>query len=258
MSVVVKLADARLLKNLIQAVQDEVDHAALVFHGDRLEVSVMDKARSVLVYFVLPKEVFMEYTFPAEDPVILPLSFKQLWEQVFRSAGEEPIVLQQEPASVTILLEGPPPREFTIPLVVDENAYPIDSRPELALTCKVILATKALQQMTQTLQRVGEAVEIQTNSHGLQLTTHGDGVTKAKITLSPGEKPLHEQEGFEHPARAEYTLKLLQSFPKHLIKQGERVSLEFGQDLPLTVKMGLAGGGELGYFVAPRIKEEEI
>lgn len=261
MSFELKVADARPLKALIAAVGEFADQAILEIHTEAVNLAVMDPSRSVLVHFKVPKAMFDDYTTKFGDDssaVFLPLSFEYL-QQIFSTAQEEPVQLQDGEAALRIYFPGPPERRFTMPLLDQEGLEIAQNYLNIELPYQCTIEADTFQRMVKTLGKVGGVVKFHMKNQDLNiltLITQGDGVSLAEITLQSEQFPL--EGSLTGPAQemvAEYTLKWLQDIMKHAGKLGENVSIAFGDKLPLALNIVLENGGELGYILAPRIEE---
>lgn len=256
MSFEFQVTDARLFKALVAAVGEFADEAIVGIHPEAVKLAVMSINKVVAIHFQLPKATFEHYSVESSDPILVPLSFEYL-QKIFDTVQEEPVVFRNGEAALTVYFPGPPERRFTIPLVDFEGIEIPQSHLNIELPYHCTIEAEPFQRLVKTLVKVGSVIKFQRQEPDtLLLSTHGDGVSKAEVTLRSDQEPLVE--ALTGPAGgmlAEYTLKWLGDIMKHVAKLGENVTLAFGDKLPLALNVVLENGGELGYFLAPRVEE---
>ncbi len=87
----IKLADARLLRNMISAISTLIDEATFNVSPEGLNLKAMDPSRVAMVDFEWPKTVFDEYA--CEQPTKMCINISELLKLLRRVGKDEYVEL---------------------------------------------------------------------------------------------------------------------------------------------------------------------
>ncbi|MDH7477362.1 MAG: DNA polymerase sliding clamp, partial [Candidatus Bathyarchaeota archaeon] len=87
----IKMADAKLLRDMVTAISILVDEATFKVDSDGLKLRAMDPSRVAMVDFEWPKTIFDEYT--ATEPTKMCINISELLKLLKRAGKDEVIEL---------------------------------------------------------------------------------------------------------------------------------------------------------------------
>lgn len=173
-----KIADAKLLKDLITSISILVDEATFKIEPDALRLRAMDPSRVAMIDFEMPKTLFEEYVIT--EPAKMCINIAELLKLLKRAAKEETVELSldEKTGKLQVAMAGRYARNFTMPtLEASEEEVPT---PKITFNVKAKATTDGLSQAIEDAQLVSDHVRIgpiptnwsstlQATSWGLQL-----------------------------------------------------------------------------------------
>lgn len=125
-----KIADAKLLKDLITSISILVDEATFKIEPDALRLRAMDPSRVAMIDFELPKTVFEEYV--STEPAKMCINIAELLKLLKRAAKGETVELSldEKTGKLQVAMAGRYTRNFTMPtLEASEEEVPTPRSP---------------------------------------------------------------------------------------------------------------------------------
>ena len=248
----IKMADAKLLRDMITAISILVDEATFKIDPEGLKLRAMDPSRVAMVDFEWPKTVFDEYT--ATEPTKMCINISEMLK-LLKRAGKDEVVelsLDEKTGKLQIKITGKYARNFTMPtLEASEEEVPT---PKITFNVKAKATTQGLSQAIEDAQLVSDHVRIEADSEKLVLNAAGD-LMGATITLQKGSDALLELEAKE-PSKATFSLSYLSEIIKEASATSDIATLEFSTDMPIKLDFQQAKEGKLTFYLAPRIETE--
>lgn len=247
-----KVADGKLLRDMISAIAILVDEATFNLDSEKIELRAMDPSRVAMVDFEWPKTIFDEYQ--CDQPQKMCINIGELLKLLRRTGKEEAIelVLNPETARLQIAITGKYTRTFNMPtLEPQEEEVPT---PKITFKVQAKTTTSGLRQAIEDAQIVSDHVRIEADAEKLVFNASGD-LMGAVIQLDKASDALLDLQTQE-PAKATFSLSYLAEIIKAASATSEIASLQFANDMPIRVEFHQPKEGKLTYYLAPRIEVE--
>ena len=247
-----KVADAKLLKDMATAISILVDEATFKIEPESLKLRAMDPSRVAMVDFEWPKTVFDEYI--CAEPMKMCINISELLK-LLRRAGKDEVVelsLDEKTGRLQIKITGKYMRNFTMPtLEASEEEVPT---PKINFNVTAKATTEGLRQAIEDAQLVSDHVRIEVDSEKMVLNASGD-LMGAIIELQKGSDALLDLETKE-PSKATFSLSYLSEIIKAASATSDIATLEFSTDMPVRLDFQQTKEGKLTFYLAPRIETE--
>jgi len=247
-----KVADAKLLRDMVGAIAILVDEATFKIEPDAIKLRAMDPSRVAMVDFEWPKTVFEEYV--CAEPTKMCINIGELLKLIKRATKNEEIELSldEKTGRLQVKITGRYMRNFTMPtLEASEEEVPT---PKITLNAKVKATTEGLREAIEDAQLVSDHVRIEADSERLVFYATGN-LMGATIELKKGSDALLDLE-IKEQSKATFSLSYLSEIIKAAAATSEIVTLEFSSDMPVKLDFQQTKDGRLAFFLAPRIETE--
>jgi proliferating cell nuclear antigen len=247
-----KVADAKLLKDMATAISILIDEATFKIDPEHLKLRAMDPSRVAMVDFEWPKTVFEEYT--CTEPTKMCINISELLK-LLRRAGKNEVVelsLDEKTGRLQIRITGKYTRNFTMPtLESSEEEVPT---PKITFNVRAKATTEGLRQAIEDAQLVSDHVRIEVDTEKLVFNAAGD-LMGAIIEIQKGSDTLLDLETKE-PSKATFSLSYLSEIIKAASATSDIATLEFSTDMPIKLDFQQTKEGKLTFYLAPRIETE--
>jgi proliferating cell nuclear antigen len=247
-----KVADAKLLKDMATAISILIDEATFKIDPENLRLRAMDPSRVAMVDFEWPKTVFEEYT--CTEPTKMCINISELLK-LLRRAGKNEVVelsLDEKTGRLQIRITGKYTRNFTMPtLESSEEEVPT---PKITFNVRAKATTEGLRQAIEDAQLVSDHVRIEVDTEKLVFNAAGD-LMGAIIEIQKGSDTLLDLETKE-PSKATFSLSYLSEIIKAASATSDIATLEFSTDMPIKLDFQQTKEGKLTFYLAPRIETE--
>jgi proliferating cell nuclear antigen len=247
-----KVADAKLLKDMATAISILVDEATFKMGAEGLKLRAMDPSRVAMVDFEWSKTVFEEYT--CTEPTKMCINISELLKLLRRTGRDEAVELSidEKTGRLQIRITGMYTRNFTMPtLEASEEEVPM---PKITFNVRAKATTEGLRQAIEDAQLVSDHVRIEADTEKLILNAAGD-LMGATIELKKGSDALLDVEAKE-PSKATFSLSYLSEIIKAASTTSDIATLEFSSDMPIKLDFQQPKEGKLTFYLAPRIETE--
>lgn len=247
-----KVSDAKLLRDMANAISILVDEATFKIEPDGLKLRAMDPSRVAMIDFEWPKTIFEEYD--AQEPSKICINISELLKLLKRAGKDESVELlfDNKTGRLQVKIAGKYSRKFTMPtLEASEEEVPT---PKIAFNVKAKTTTQGLSQAIEDAQLVSDHVRIEAEPEKLTLSASGD-LMGATITIPKGSDTLLDLEAKEN-SKATFSLSYLSEIIKAASATSEIATLEFSTDMPIRIDFQQLKEGKLTFFLAPRIETE--
>lgn len=247
-----KVADAKLLRDMITSISILVDEATFKLDPESLKLRAMDPSRVAMVDFEWPKTVFEEYQ--CDAPTKMCINVTELLKLLKRAGKDETVELSldEQTAKLQVKIAGKHARNFTMPtLEASEEEVPT---PKITFNVKAKATTDGLSQAIEDAQLVSDHVRLEADPEKLVFNAAGD-LMGANITIQKGSDTLLDLEAKE-PSKATFSLSYLAEIVKAASATSDIATLEFSSDMPIKLDFQQAKEGRLSFFLAPRIENE--
>jgi proliferating cell nuclear antigen len=247
-----KVADAKLLRDMATAISILVDEATFKIEPEGLKLRAMDPSRVAMIDFEWPKTIFKEYL--CAEPTKMCINISELLKLLKRAGKDEAVELSldEKTARLQVKIAGKYNRDFTMPtLEASEEEVPT---PKITFNIKAKTTTQGLSQAIEDAQLVSDHVRIEADQEKLILNASGD-LMGATITLQKGSDALLDLEAKEN-SKATFSLSYLSEIIKAASATSDIATLEFSTDMPVRIDFQQTQEGKLTFFLAPRIETE--
>ncbi|MEM4595783.1 MAG: DNA polymerase sliding clamp [Desulfurococcaceae archaeon] len=240
----VVLPEAKLFKEIVEAIGNIAEEVALNLTPEGLKLSAFDVDQSSLFMVNFPPEMFIEYD--VGEPVKIGVSVSNLKKILKHIKKGENLVIEPEGDYV----------KFTIGAgAVATSMYrfrnldvPVQEISELELNFTVTakLMAQALKRVIEDIEATGGNTEFSADENALVIRAVGAGRLEAKFTK--GSLALISFE-LQEPAKATYdTAKLVNILAA--AKVSDTVTIQFANKMPLKAEF-IVGPGKIVYLLAP-------
>jgi proliferating cell nuclear antigen len=248
----IKVADAKLLRDMVTSISILVDEATFKIDPEGLKLRAMDPSRVAMVDFEWPKTVFEEYE--CAEPTKMCINISELLK-LLKRAGKDEVVelsLDEKTGRLQVKITGKYARNFTMPtLEASEEEVPT---PKLTFNVRAKATTNGLSQAIEDAQLVSDHVRIEADAEKIIFNAAGD-LMGATISIQKGSDTLLDLEAKE-PSKATFSLSYLSEIIKAAAATSEIATLEFSSDMPVKLDFQQTKEGKLTFYLAPRIETE--
>lgn len=246
----IRMADARLWKNLVDAISTLIDEGSFNADRDGIKLRAMDPSHVAMVDFELPKSVFDEYV--CDEPAKLSVNFSEMLKFLRRVGSDESIDLNFDPsnARLNIVLKSRYTRTFSM-ATLEPSSEEVPA-PRLSFSSMARITTGCLKNSIGDASTVSDQIQFEATKDKLSLKASGDLGT-VSIDVERGSEELLGLE-VKEPSRATFSLNYLLEMVKAASNVSDIATVEFSTDKPLRLNFELPQQGKLQYYLAPRIE----
>lgn len=248
----IKMADARLFRNLMTAISTLIDEATFNLNPEGMSLRAMDPSHVAMVDFEWPKTAFEGYA--CDQPTKLCVNLSEMLK-LLRGAGPDESVeisLDEQTKRLNILLKGKYTRTFSITTL--EAAGEEAPIPKITFNAKAKLTTECLRQSMDDASTVSDHVKLEASPEKFVMVATGD-VGTAKIEWEKESEALLGLDVKEE-SKATFSLNYLAEIIKAASTTSDVATVEFSTNIPVRLEFELPQGGKLAYYLAPRIESE--
>ncbi len=248
-----KMADAKILKDMISAISTLIDEATFDINPDGIKLRAMDPSRVAMVDFEWPKTVFDEYA--CSEPMKMCLNISEMLKLLRRTGKDESVELSldEKTGRLQLTITGTYVRSFNMPtLEAVEEEVPT---PKVAFNVKLKVTTDGLSQAIEDANLVSDHVRLEIDKEKIVMRAAGD-IMGATIEMKKGSDALLDLEAKEE-SKATFSLSYLSDIVKAAAATSEVATIEFSTDMPIRLDFQQQPKeGKLTFYLAPRIEVE--
>lgn len=240
----VVLPEAKIFKEIIDAISNLADEISIVLNPDGMVMRAMDVDQSSLLEVNFPKDMFLEYE--VEEPQVIGVSVGNL-KKVLKhlKKGENlTIIPEGDYVKFSIGEGGVSARRFRFRNL--EVTTPQIPELELQFTVSAQIMTQALKKALEDIEEVGGSAEF--NAKEEALIVKAVGVGRVEVRFAKGSLATISLE-VKEPASAVYDAAKLTNILS-VTKISDIVKLEFASKMPLKAEF-IVGSGKVTYLLAP-------
>ncbi len=248
----VRIADAKLLRDMITVISTLVDEATFNISSEGIKLRAMDPSRVAMIDFEWPNTIFDEYL--CDAPLKMCINVSEMLKLLRRAAKEESVELtiDEKTGRLKIAIKGRYDRNFTMPtLEAAEEEVPT---PKITFNVRAKTTTHGLHQAIEDVQLVSDHVRIEIDNEKMTLRATGD-LMGAVVELKKGSETLLDLEAKES-SKATFSLSYLSDIIKNASATSDIATLEFSSDMPVKIDFQQPKEGRLTFYLAPRIEVE--
>ncbi|MFW9876431.1 MAG: proliferating cell nuclear antigen (pcna) [Candidatus Thorarchaeota archaeon] len=257
MSFTLKLENSRILKGIIETLASIIDETEFRVTPKEFQITAMDPSRICLLKLSIKKDDFDDYKCSKESKVGLNLD--DLDKILKRSALNDSVEIDFNQAEQKIKIkmqrEGVSrTRTFSLALLdIDIEEIPMDNLLNIEYPSKWVIDPDFLVEAIKDAEIYSEILNISaTEGTGLIFSSSGQ-IGEMEYDLTEDDLIESQLDGSSSGA---YSLTFLKAILK-IAPITEKLEISLKTDHPLKMAFDLLEGGELSYFLAPRVEEEE-
>jgi len=258
MSFTLKLDNSRVLKGIVETLSSIIDETEFKVSPKEFVITAMDPSRICLLKLSIMKENFDDYKCSKETKIGLNLD--DLDKILKRSSADDTIEIDfketDQKIKITMQRVGKTrKRTFSLTLIdLEREEIPMDNLLKIEYPTKWVLDTVFLVEAIRDAEIYSEIINMKAvENEGLIFSSTGQ-IGEMEYDLSVDD--LIESEINETSTGA-YSLTFLKAILK-IAPITQKLEISLKTDHPLKMIFNLLEGGELNYFLAPRVEEAEF
>ena len=260
MSFTLKIDNSRVLKVIIETLASIIDETEFRVSPNDFTISAMDPSRICLLKLSIGKENFEEYKCSKESKVGLNLDDL---DKILKRTGTDDTVtidFNEKDQKIKIKMQSKTEakkrvRTFSLALLdIEIEDIPMDNLLAIEYPTKWVIEPDFLVEAIKDAEIYSEILNIKADENqGLTFSSSGQ-IGEMEYELDSDE--LIESDISETSSGA-YSLTFLKAILK-LASITDKLEISLKSDHPLKMMFNLLEGGELNYFLAPRVEEAEF
>ena len=258
MSFTLKLENSRILKGIVETLASIIDETEFRVTPKEFTISAMDPSRICLLKLSIKKDNFDDYKCSKESKVGLNLD--DLDKILKRSAANDAVEIdfneKDQKIKIKMQREGTSrTRTFSLALLdIDIEEIPMENLLNIEYSSKWVIDTDFLVEAIKDAEIYSEILNIKSiEDQGLVFSSTGQ-IGEMNYELELDELIETDITGTSSGA---YSLTFLKAILK-ISSITEKLEISLKTDHPLKMMFNLLEGGELFYFLAPRVEEAEF
>lgn len=248
----VKVADAKLLRDMITAISTLIDEATFDINTEGIKLRAMDPSRVAMVDFAWPKTIFDEYI--CSEATKMCINITEMLKLLRRTGRDESVELSldEKTGRLQMTIRGKYIRTFNMPtLEAIEEEVPT---PKITFNVRVKTTTEGLRQAIEDASLVSDHVRVEVDEEKMLMQATGN-LMGATIELKKGSDALLDLK-IEEPSKATFSLSYLSEIVKAAVATSDIATIELSTDMPIRLDFQQQKEGKLTFYLAPRIEVE--
>jgi proliferating cell nuclear antigen len=257
MSFKLKLENSRILKGIIETLSSIIDETEFEVTPEQFSITAMDPSRICLLKLTIKNEDFDEYECDEETKVGINLD--DLNKILKRSSTDDSIEIDftesDNKIKIVMQREGMSrKRTFSLALLdIEMEEIPMDNLLQIEYPTNWVIDPDFLVEAIKDAEIYSEILKIKAEEEkGLEFSSSGQ---IGEMEYHLGVEDLIETNITDKNTGA-YSLTFLKAILK-ISSITEKLEISLKTDHPLKMIYNLLEGGELSYFLAPRVEETE-
>jgi proliferating cell nuclear antigen len=258
MSFTLKLENSRVLKGIVETLSSIIDETEFKVTPKEFVITAMDPSRICLLKLSIKKESFDDYKCSKETKIGLNLD--DLDKILKRSSVDDNIEIDfketDQKIKITMQREGRNrKRTFSLALIdLEREEIPMENLLKIEYPSKWVIDAEFLVEAIKDAEIYSEILNMKAVAdQGLVFSSNGQiGEMEYDLSL----EDLIESE-INETCTGAYSLTFLKAILK-IASITEKMEISLKTDHPLKMIFNLLEGGELSYFLAPRVEEAEF
>ncbi|KAF0291158.1 Proliferating cell nuclear antigen [Amphibalanus amphitrite] len=255
-----RLAKGAIFKKILEAVKDLLTEASWDCGDMGITLQAMDNAHVSLVSLNLRSDGFDKYR--CDRNLTMGMNLGSM-SKILKCAGNDDIVTiraQDNPDTVTFVFEsenGEKQSDYEMKLMsLDLEHLQI---PETEYACVVKMPAGEFARICRDLSQFGDSIVISCSKQGVKFSASGD-IGSANVKLAQSSNVDKEEEAvtieMQEPVSFTYACRYLNFFTK-ATPLSAQVKLSMSPEYPLMVEYAIDDIGQIRYFLAPKIEDDD-
>ncbi|KAG7177051.1 proliferating cell nuclear antigen-like [Homarus americanus] len=255
-----RLVHGNLLKKVLDAIKDLLTEASWDCADSGIQLQAMDNSHVSLVSVNLRAEGFDKYR--CDRNLIMGMDLTSMSKILKCSASDDIITMkaQDNADTVSFIFESPSQEkvsDYQMKLMnLDQDHLGI---PETEYACVIKMPSGEFARICRDLSNFGENIVIACSKEGVKFSAAGD-IGTANVKLAQTSSVDKEEDAvvidMQEPVTLTFACRYLNMFTK-ATPLSPQVSLSMHPDVPLVVEYAIGEIGQIQYFLAPKIGDED-
>ena len=258
MSFTLKLDNSRILKVITETLSSIIDETEFKVTPKEFIITAMDPSRICLLKLAIKKESFDDYKCSKETKIGLNLD--DLDKILKRSSSNDSLEIDfketDQKIKIKMQREGKSrSRTFSLALIdLDREDIPMDNLLKIEYPAKWVIDTDFLIEAIKDAEIYSEILNTKAiKDEGLLFSSTGQ-IGEMEYSINVDDLI---QSDIEETSSGAYSLTFLKAILK-MAPITEKLEVSLKTDHPLKMIFSLLEGGELNYFLAPRVEEADF
>jgi len=255
-----RLVQGNLLKKVLESLKDLLSEATWDCSDTGIQLQAMDNSHVSLVSVSLRADGFDKFRCDRNLSMGMNLSSMS---KILKCASNDDIITvkaQDQGDTVTFMFESPNQEkvsDYEMKLMnLDQEHLGI---PETDYSAVIKMPSGEFQRVVRDLSQFGESVVICCTKEGVKFSAAGD-IGTGNIKLAQTSNVDKEEEAviieMQEPVTLTFACRYLNMFTKASCLSSQ-VSLSMSPDVPLVVEYNIGEIGQVRYYLAPKIEDED-
>lgn len=255
-----RLVQSSILKKVLEAIKDLINEATFDCSDSGIQLQAMDNSHVSLVSLNLRSDGFDKYR--CDRNLSMGINLASM-TKIMKCAGNDDVLTmkaQDNADKVTFMFESQNQEkvsDYEMKLMnLDQEHLGI---PETDYSCVIKLPSAEFARICRDLSQFGESVVISCTKEGIKFSAGGD-IGNANIKLAQTSNVDKEEDAvtieMQEPVSLTFACRYLNSFTK-ATPLSAQVQLSMSADVPLVVEYKIGDIGQIRYYLAPKIEDEE-
>lgn len=238
-----KIDNPKIFSEVVSIISELVTEVNLKFGEDGMSIVAIDPANVALVYFLLPRKIFSEYTSSNEN---LGVNLGNLKAVLRRAKSGSSLIMKSRENIIDFDIIDRVRRKFSLTLIDVEGQ---DKKiPQLEFLSQIQMSPEDFVDAIEDCLVVSESCAFIAVPE--KFVIESTGLNSAHTEFSSDEVKI-----ISGNSKARYSLEYLQKFIK-ASKLAGKVLINFSSDHPLKIDFK-RDDFELSFILAPRVEEED-
>ena len=255
-----KLANAALLKKIVEAIKDLVTDAPFDCSESAMCLQAMDSSHVALVSLKL--EVGLFDTYRCDRTINLGMSLANMSKALKCANNDDTCMIKHDDSegdSITFTFcdtKKDKTQDVTVKMMdIDVEHLGI---PEQDYSAIIEMPSSEFQKTCKDLSMFSDSLSIAATKSGVVFTGKGD-TGSSIVTYSNSGNADDDKESIKidvkEPVTVNFSIKYMNQFTK-ATSLSDRVTLSLCNEVPVVVEYGIEDNGHLRFYLAPKIDEE--
>ena len=252
----IKMDNPRILKGIIETLSSIIDEAMIKIDKSEFSIKAMDPSRICLLQLSIKKVDFDEYKCSSKACQV-GLNLDDLDKILRRSNANDIIELSYKEVEQKIIIKmqregNSRSRTFSLAILdIESEEVPMENLLKIDYSCKWKIEPEIVVEAIKDAEIYNEIFNFKASENGVNFSSRGQ--------IGEMNYELDVEDLVDHECSEETTGAYSMVFLKSILKIAsitDQLEISLRTDHPLKMIFNLLEGGELSYFLAPRVEEE--
>lgn len=236
------LPDARVFKEILDALSKMAGEFSLVFKPEELEIKAMDIDQTAYIEMKFPRDMFQEYE--VEEEISLGVNAANVKKVLSNAKKGDALVIESDGEEVRFIIKSAILRKYAFRNI--EVSLPSIQELSLEFKARATVLAQVFKKAMEDIEAVGTTVEFDSDSERLSFRSIGTGKVEVKLTRdSPALITLEVDE----PSKSAYDVTKITAV-LNIAKLSDTVGIKFSSKMPLMLEFAISTGS-VSYLLAP-------